>query len=78
MENKFEVPKGYKLVKIGITEAQKRALQKYREKNKEIINERNKIRNKERYNNNEEYRIKTQNRMRETMKKKKEHLQNPE
>ena len=61
-----EIPEGYKIkfVKIGITEAQKRAAQKYYLKNKERLNEKNKVRNVLRYETDSEYKQKTQERMR--------------
>ena len=41
-----------------MTEASKRAQQKYREKNKEKLNEYNANRAKEKYNNDDDYQIK--------------------
>jgi len=80
MENTVKMtppPEGYryKLVKKGTTEAQKRAQKAYHEKNKEKIREKNKLHNKERYDNDPEYKKKTQDRMRETMRRKKAALQ---
>lgn len=67
-------PEGYKykLVKKGISEAQKRASQKYREKNKEKLLEYSRNHNKERYNTDPLYKMKTQERCKETQRKKKE------
>jgi hypothetical protein len=77
MENLPQAPEGYKykikLVKIGLSEAQKRAMKNYQQKNKKKIN----ARNKERYANNEEYRTKIQTRMRE-MKRAKKDVTNPQ
>ena len=66
-------PPGYKikLIKIGLTEAQKRAMNKYEAKNKERRNEARKERNRIQYNTDSEYKLKTQDRMRDTMRHKK-------
>jgi hypothetical protein len=78
MENikiNFIIPDGYKmvLVKKGATEAQKRAMKNYQQKNKDKIN----AQYKERYANNEEYRTKIQTRVREA-KRAKKHIMNPQ
>lgn len=67
-------PEGYryKLVKKGISEAQKQATKRYREKNKEHIKEYQRNHNKERYNSDPLYKMKTQQRCKETQRKKKE------
>jgi len=70
------IPEGYKIkfVKIGVdtqlTDEQKQAMRSYYFKNREKINERNKIQNKLRYDTDPEYKLKTQERMRAYQKKK--------
>jgi hypothetical protein len=67
-------PEGYryKLVKKGLTEAQKRAMLKYREKNKEKLQEYQRNHNKKRYNDDLEYKTKTRQRCKETHQNKKQ------
>ena len=54
--NEMKVPEGYKLVKIGRTESQKKAQAKYEAKNKEARNEKRRINNNLRYANDPDYR----------------------
>lgn len=77
MEN-IQIPQGYKLVKVGMTDSQKKAQKKYVENNKERINEYKRKYYKQKYDNDKEFREKHIKQVKERQKAKKAIILPPE